>query len=123
MPKKTKVTKREFDRAYAKWAKAIQAPAVAASSNPDDYTKIKEYREITKLGKGALPFVVQKMKEGDFLMNAAALKLAGRKLGDIVAAEKKKPLKKRFKPLAVKKRVLGEREKSKLILRHIKEIE
>jgi hypothetical protein len=120
MPK-SKLTRRRFDAVFAKWEKAIKAPEIAVSSNPKSYTDIKEYKDIIKLGKDALPFVMDKIKGGVFFMNEAALKLSRKKMGDLVAAEKKIPLKKRMKVLTTRKKVfLSEQDESKLILKHIK---
>jgi len=120
MPK-SKLTKKRFDAVFAKWEKAIKVPEIAISSNPKSYTDIKQYKDIVKLGKEALPFVLEKVKKGVFFMNEAALKLSRKKFDTLVAAEKKIPLKKRLKVLATRKKVfLSEQDKSKLILKHIK---
>ena len=120
MPK-SKLTKKKFNTVFAKWEKAIKAPEIASCSNPKAYTEIKQYKDIIKLGKEALPFILEKIEGGVFFMNEAALKISRKKIDTLVATEKKIPIKKRMKVLATRKRVfLSEQDKSKLILKYIK---
>lgn len=119
-------TKRQFETAYKKWRKAIADDAkVQLSSRPQDYTALKEYRALMKLGKGALPFVLEKIQKGDFLLNQAALDLAKIKMEGVVAMETKQPVKQRVEFMAQRKKpaFLSEQQKAELILKHLGEKE
>ncbi len=117
---KSKKTKEQFDALYAEWEKVIQDPKIQLSSRPQDYTDNEPYRKIVKLGKDALPFILEKLEQGVFFMNEAALKITGTTLDKIIAEEKKKPVKARVDFLAEKTpELLSEQQKSKLILKSI----
>jgi hypothetical protein len=110
-----------FNALYAKWEKVIQDPRIQFSSRPRDYTDNEPYREIVKLGKDALPFILEKIEQGVFFMNEAALKMAEISLDEIIEEEKNKPASKRIDFLVEKiPEFLNEQQKSKLILKHIR---
>jgi hypothetical protein len=118
---KSKKIKEQFDALYAEWEKVIQNPKIQISSRPQDYTDNEPYRKIVKLGKDALPFILEKMELGVFFMNEAALKITGTTVDKIVEEEKKKPAKARLDFLAEKiPEFLSEQQKSKLILKSIR---
>ena len=56
--------KKEFDTLFSEWEKAIQAPGIQLSSRPRDYTENEPYKNIVKLGKDALPLVIDKLQQG-----------------------------------------------------------
>lgn len=126
MAPRATITKREFEVVFKRWEAAIQAPKIAMHSDPSAYTGIKEYRDIVKLGKAALPYIVEKLEQGVFLMNEAALRISRKKLEDIMKSEKVRSAKKFAKPRtrsdrAPKRVFLSEQEKSALILMYLKE--
>ena len=55
-----------------KWKKYINQPSVKISSRVEGYIGCQPYRDITKLGKPALPYIFEKMKEGEFFLWHAA---------------------------------------------------
>lgn len=121
MEKSNKV-KEQFDALYAEWEKVVQDPEVQISSRPQDYINNEPYRGIVKLGKDALPFILEKIEHGVFFMNDAALKISGKNLDQIIAEEKEKPLAAGLDFLVEKEpKFLSEQEKSKLILRSVQE--
>ena len=118
--KESKKIKEKFDRLYAEWEEAIQNPKIQSSSRPEDYLENEPYRKIVKLGKDALPFILEKMEQGVFFMNEAALKIAGKNLDKIIEEESGKPARERVKFLAKEAPAfLSEQQKSQLILKHI----
>ena len=118
---KSKKIKEQFDALYAEWEKAIQDPKIQFSSRPQDYIDNKPYREIAKLSKDILPFILEKIEQGVFFMNQAALEIAGIHLDKIIVEEKEKPAKERLNFLAEKiPEFLSEQQKSKLILKYIR---
>ncbi|MCJ7516327.1 MAG: hypothetical protein MUO89_10295 [Dehalococcoidia bacterium] len=118
--KESKSIKEKFNLLYAEWEEAIQDPKIQSSSRPQDYIDNEPYREIVKLGKDALPFILVKMKRGVFFMNEAALKIAGKNLDKIIEEESSKPARQRAKFLAKETPAfLSEQQKSELILKHI----
>lgn len=112
--------KERFDSLYAEWEERIKNPKIQISSRPRDYINNEPYREIVKLGKEALPLILEKIEAGVFFMNQAALETAGFSLEEIVRKENHLPGVKR---LDFAKRempqFLSEDQKSKLILKHL----
>jgi len=116
------VTKKQFNATYKKWERAIQDPRIQLSSRPQDYTDIEAYQGIVKLGKEALPFILEKIEKGVFLMNQAALQLSGVDVEKLVEEETKQPVRKRVRFLAQRKKpaFLSEQQKSELILKNLR---
>ena len=118
---KSRKIKEKFDALYADWERVIQDPKIRLHSRPREYIDNEPYRQIVKLGKAALPFVLEKIANGVFFMNQAALEIADIQLNELREKEKMKPPKERLPFLA--KRIpafLSEQQKSKLILRYIR---
>ncbi len=113
--------KQKFDELYQAWEAAISKPPIAFSSRPRDYTDIEPYRRIIALGKDALPFVLEKLEQGVFFMNEAALQLGEVSMDDVIAAERAKPPGKRMPALAQgAPAFLSEQQKARLILGHLR---
>ena len=119
MADKTEIERR-FENLYAEWEELIKDPKVQISSRPRDYIDNEPYRELVKLGKEALPLVLEKIEAGVFFMNQAALEIAGSTLEEIVDKERALPdgkrldFSKRDMP-----RFLSEEQKSQLIIKHL----
>ena len=96
----TKIKER-FDKLFTEWEKAVQDSRIRLSSRPQDYINNEPYHEIVKLGRGALPFLIEKLEQGVFFFNQAIMDIAGLKMGEITVKEK---------------RVISEQEKSRLII-------
>ena len=121
---KSKKIKEQFDALYSEWEKVIQDPKIQVSSIPQDYIDSEPYSKIMELGEDVLPFILEKIEQGVFFMNQAALAITKRNINDIIKEEKKKPLNKRINFFAVKKaeempEFLSEQQKSKLILKYL----
>jgi len=116
---KTERIKGQFDTLYEEWLRVIRSPKIQMSSRPQDYTNNEPYREIVKMGRNALPFIREKIEQGEFLMNEAALKVAELDLDKIIGEEAKKPPVERLDFLSEKiPKFLSEQQKSKLILKY-----
>lgn len=94
-------TREEFDAQFAEWEKVIQDPKIQLSSRPLDYINNKPYREIVKLGRDALPFVLEKIEQGVFFLNQAVLDISGMEMEEIIGKER---------------RFASEQEKSRLLV-------
>lgn len=74
-----------FEELYSAFRARLEEPGVLQlSSLTSDYTRFAEYDEIIALGKDALPAVLDRLEAGDFLLNRAALEIAGLRRQDIV---------------------------------------
>jgi hypothetical protein len=82
-------TRQRFDALFAEWEKVIQDPKIQVSSRPKDYTNNEPYRQIVKMGKDALPFIMEKLEKGTFLLNEAVLVITGAKLEEILGKERR----------------------------------
>ena len=112
--------KKKFDALYAEWQEVIQSPRIQASSNPDDYTNNEPYQAIVKLGKEVLPLVLEKVKDGVFFMNQAALDITDIDINALIESETKLPTSKRITFMKKEKpQFLSEQQKSKIILKYI----
>ena len=119
---KSERTKEKFNALYSEWENVIQDPKIQLSSRPQDYIDNEPYREIIKLGKDALPFILEKIEQGIFFMNQAALEVVGIQLDRIIEEEREKPSKERLDFLIEEiPKFLSEQQKSKLILKYVRE--
>lgn len=80
--------KEQFKKLYQEWDDLIHNTELELSSRTEDFIETKPYQQIIQLGKKALPLVMTKIEDGQFLFNHAALKIAGIKLQDITDLEK-----------------------------------
>jgi len=102
MSNEDKSIKEKFDVLFADWEKVIQTPKIQLSSRPQDYTNNEPYREIVRLGRDALPFIIEKLEQGIFFLNQAVAEITGVKMNEIIGKER---------------RFLGEQEKSGLLVK------
>ena len=115
----SKKIKEKFDVLYEEWQRVIQDPKIQISSRPQDYTNNKPYREIIRLGKGALPFILEKIVQGNFLMNQAAIEVTGLHLDKMIKNEIGNSPSDRVAFMAEKTpQFLSEQQKSELILKY-----
>lgn len=94
--------RKKFDALFSEWEKVIQDPKIQLSSRPQDYIDNKAYREIVRLGRDALPFIIEKLEEGVFFLNQAIVEITGVEMESILDKEKRFP---------------SEQEKSQLLIR------
>lgn len=83
--------KEKFEALFAEWEKVIQDPKIQLSSRPQDYINNEPYREIVKLGKDVLPFIIEKLEEGVFFLNQAVVEISGLKMEEIIGKEQHFP--------------------------------
>ena len=81
----------QFDKLFAEWERVIQDPKIQLSSRPQDYIDNEPYREIVKLGRDALPLIMEKLEQGVFFMNQAVVEIAGLDMAEVVGREKRFP--------------------------------
>ena len=65
----------------------IRDPKIQLSSRPQDYINNEPYREMVKLGKEALPFIIEKIEQGVFFLNQAVVDITGIKMEEIIGKE------------------------------------
>ena len=113
-----------FDELYTAWEREIQDPRIQVSSRPKDYIENEPYRQIVRLGKEALPLVLEKIAAGVFFMNQAALEIAGSDLEQIGEEEQNLPAAERL--MFAREEIpqfLSEQQKSELILKYLEKVE
>jgi len=94
--------KEKFDALFADWEKAIQDPQIRLSSKPQDYTNNEPYRELVKLGRGALPFIMEKLEQGVFFLNQAVVEITDIKIDEIIGKARRFPSEQEKSTLLVK---------------------
>jgi len=68
----------EFETKFASWKTAVQEnPDLRFSSRTDVFTSLKEYGDIIKMGTAAVPFIVEKLEAGDFILVKAMEEIEG----------------------------------------------
>lgn len=102
MSNEDKNIKEKFDALFADWEKVIQDPKIQLSSRPQDYTDNEPYREIVKLGRDALPFIIEKLEQGVFFLNQAVVEITGIKMDKIIGKERRFPSEQEKSTLLVK---------------------
>lgn len=94
--------RKKFEALFAAWEKTIEDPNVLASSAPRDYTDNQSFRDIVTMGREALPFLMEKLEQGVFLLNQAVLDITGIEMDE---------------KFTKGKRFISEQEKSRLLLK------
>ncbi len=89
MSNQDKVVKEKFDALFADWERVIQDPETQISSRPHDYADNEPFRGIVELGAAALPFIIEKLEQGVFLLNQAVIEIAGIDMDDILGKERR----------------------------------
>lgn len=74
-----------FEEHHGRWRKFIdRKPELQLSSRTPDYTENRHYRKMISLGVPALPYIMERIAEGDFLLNRAVLEIMEWSLSDII---------------------------------------
>ena len=60
----SKSIQNKFTELHNQWQEYIRRPEVKISSRSQDYINCKPYKDIVALGHSALPYLIQKIKEG-----------------------------------------------------------
>lgn len=97
-----KKLRERFDALFTEWEKVIQDPKIQLSSRPQDYINNEPYREIVKLGREALPFIVEKLEQGVFFLSQAVVDIAGIEKEEIIGKERRFPSEQEKSALIVK---------------------
>lgn len=58
------MVKNEFINLYNQWQEYIKKPEIMISSRSEDYINCKPYQDIIKLGEAALPYLIEKIRDG-----------------------------------------------------------
>lgn len=58
------IIREKFTNLYNKWQDYINRPEVKISSRSESYTECSPYNDIINIGKPALPYLFEKLKEG-----------------------------------------------------------
>ena len=69
--------KKSFERLYRQLQKYRRSWAVRASSRTDVHNDCEAFRKIVARGEVFLPFIVEKIEEGDFYLNQAMWEITG----------------------------------------------
>ena len=68
--------KTKFVKHFEEWKKELEQDSNSFSSNFTHICNTDDYKAIIKLGKPALPYLIQKLREGYFLLNDAVSSIA-----------------------------------------------
>jgi hypothetical protein len=78
-------TKDTVERYLRELAEFIEdTPELGFSSRTSDFVATEPYKKIISLGKPALPHIMEKLREGAFILNTAVLEIIGLDLLDVV---------------------------------------
>lgn len=94
-------TRERFNALYEEWKEASQHPEVRLSSRPEDYINNEPYRKMVAMGREALPLVIEKLEQGEFLLNQAVADMEGVGLDELIKTDQPFP---------------SEQEKSRLLI-------
>ncbi len=106
-----KEIKKKFDVFFVEWEKIVESlkTQVSSSIKLKSYVDNEPYQEIVKLGKDALPLIIEKLEQGVSLLNNAFLDITGVEMDEVFGKERD--------ALNIPKfRLLSESEKSALII-------
>jgi hypothetical protein len=77
MNKRDKKVEEVFQRCYEEWQGHVRRPEVRISSRTEDYLRCPAFEKIVELGEPALPFIMEKLRQGDFFLHHAAGRITG----------------------------------------------
>jgi len=83
MNKKIISSKSDIEAAFKLWEKKLNGPVDSPFyvgspfSSPEALTDCDAYRALIDLGEDNLPFLIQKLKDGDFFLNKAIIDILG----------------------------------------------
>lgn len=66
-----------FEALYSQLLQFRDTPPVLFSSNPEDYNDCEVFRKIVAGGTRFSPFVIEKIRDGDFFLNQAMREITG----------------------------------------------
>ncbi len=72
-----------FDRLFKEWDELIHSTPLSFSSIPQDYVNTEPCKQMIELGNDALPFFIEKIEGGQFLLNNAIFQITGLKRKDL----------------------------------------
>lgn len=64
-------TREEFLSAFKEWTNESDTNSLRLDSNPTHFQNLESFQRIIDLGKEAMPFIIEKLREGHFLLNHA----------------------------------------------------
>jgi hypothetical protein len=81
----TDAAESKFAELYGEWRKRLDGDQrLSLSSRTSDYVDTAEYQAIVDLGAAGLPAVMREIESGDWMLNDAAIAMAGIRLEDVV---------------------------------------
>lgn len=69
--------KGEFEQMFQKWVEESKTGSLILDSMPTRILKLNSYQKIINMGKDILPLIVEKLREGHFMLNHAMMKITG----------------------------------------------
>ena len=69
--------RKSFERLYRELQRYRRSWAVKVSSRTDVHNDCEAFRKIVARGEDFLPFIVEKIEEGDFFLNQAMMEITG----------------------------------------------
>jgi hypothetical protein len=61
------ITRNKFNAIYNKWRQRIREPDIRIHSNTQAWTKVPEFTSLVGLGELAVPFLLERLRQGDFV--------------------------------------------------------
>lgn len=77
------ISKKEFEDAYGQWVKESESGSLSFASNSETLQELESFQRLVDLGEESLPFIVEKLQEGNFLLNYVMEKIIGIRIFNI----------------------------------------
>lgn len=73
----------KFAQLLRRWDKHLKSPQVRLSARPHEHLNCEAYRAIVRLGKDALPLIIEEMRRGNNLLFFAVNDITGLTVNDV----------------------------------------
>ncbi|RNJ78526.1 MAG: hypothetical protein D9C04_07135 [Nitrosopumilus sp. B06] len=64
-------SREEFEKVFEQWIKESKTDSLLLESNSENFHRLESYQRIIALGRESLPYIVEKLQAGHFMLNNA----------------------------------------------------
>lgn len=65
------ISREKFEKAFDEWMEEAKDDSLLLESNSEHFYRLESFQKIIGLGKGSLPYIVEKLQAGHFMLNHA----------------------------------------------------
>lgn len=77
------MSRKEFEDVYSKWVQESESGPLSLASNSELLQELESFQRLVDLGEESLPFVVEKLQDGHFMLNRVIGRITGIRVFEI----------------------------------------